>query len=126
MLAARRSALVRHGIARLWWIAEQTYDPQLKHPISASTKDPYAYTKLAFAREDRLLGIFDREAGQIPGLTFALLDHIAASPKHAAESYVRELLKEVKREYGYREVAVLDDGQLERLLDRLGAGTKTL
>jgi hypothetical protein len=42
MLNATRGRLVRHGIARLWWIASLTYDPKCQHALSKATGDPFA------------------------------------------------------------------------------------
>ena len=50
-----RGVLIRHGIARLWWLAELTYDGERAHLLSKQTDDAYAYTRGVLKNEDRVL-----------------------------------------------------------------------
>lgn len=45
--------LVLHGIARLWWVAHLTYDPQKTLPLAQQKDDGFVLTHVAFQREQR-------------------------------------------------------------------------
>ena len=112
-----RGSLIRHGIARLWWVTNLTYDPHLEQPLTSSSGDPFAYTKAVFGNEDRVLGLFDREAGAVPSVVRGVLDHVEADPSRSADKYVRKLMKEVTLAYGYRDLMALTDDQVRVLID---------
>lgn len=97
-----RSTLARNGISRLWWGAHLTHDPRLERPRSRGSADPYAYTSELFRKEDRFVGIVEREVGSVPNVVFPLLDHL---PADATEGYVRSLLKEITLVGGYADLA---------------------
>lgn len=113
MLTATRGKLVRHGIARLWWIAALTHDPQLQHPLSQAADDPFAYTRAVLRKEDRVNALFDREAGAITTLVRKVLEHIGADGPRDGETYLRDLMREITLVYGYRDIEALDDAALE-------------
>lgn len=117
MLNATRGRLVRHGISRLWWIASLTYDAGCQYPLSKlAGNDPFAYTRAVLQNEDRVNALFDREAGAIPALVRAVLEHAANDEAKGTDDYIRALMKELTLVYGYRDVAVLDDHGLEALV----------
>lgn len=124
--SSKRASLIRNGIARLWWVAQLTYDQDLIHPHSAETKDHHAYAEVAFAREDRLLQLFDREVAGIPGLVFHTLESIRITPGLSTQEAVRDLLIDLTRESGFREIAALPDAELAQLVKTFGtASAKT-
>lgn len=53
IVASKRETLIRHGIARLWWVTSLTFDPKMSRPLSQAGQDPFAYTLRAFQKEDR-------------------------------------------------------------------------
>ena len=116
MVTATRGRLVRHGIARLWWVASLTYDPKCQHPLTRDSEDPWAYTSAVLRNEDRINALFDREAGAIPPLVRRVIEHVNADPTRAADQYMRDLMKEVTLVYGYRDLGSLDDGRLHEVV----------
>ena len=116
MLNATRGTLVRHGVARLWWVAARP-TIQARAPISQATDDAFAYTRAVLRNEDRVNALFDREAGAIPALVRQVLEHIDAAPGRGADSYMRDLMKEVTLVYGYRDIGSLDDQQIRAVVD---------
>lgn len=115
-----RGVLIRHGIARLWWIAELTYDPHLEHPLAQADDDPWAYTRFAFGSEDRILQIFDRQTGHLENINFAILGHMASHEDRQQDTFIRSLTKEILREYGIRDLGLLNAQQSQELVERLG------
>lgn len=113
---ATRGRLVRHGIARLWWVSHLTYDPKMTNTLSKAAGDPFAYTREAFRNEDRLNAIFDREAGAFPDLARSVLEHAASGSGQATDNHIRALMKEVTLVYGYRDIACLEPSQLRSLV----------
>ncbi|MEC4088876.1 DUF6339 family protein [Pseudoalteromonas rubra] len=97
-----RGRLIRHGIARLWWVAHLTYDEKVD--IAKS----YALTKEVFKKEDRLNAIFDREVGAIPVVMKTVLEHAMAIGARATESYIRQVMQYLTLVNGYRDVGSLD------------------
>lgn len=112
MLTATRGKLVRHGIARLWWVAALTHDPKAEHPLSRASHDPYAYTRAVLRNEDRVNALFDREAGALPALVRRVLEHVDEDRSRGADKYIRDLMKEITLVYGYRDISALDDRRL--------------
>ena len=119
MKSATYGVLIRHGISRLWWLADMTFDPGLTRPLSSESGDPWAYLKVALANEDRILAIFDRDAGLVSGIRFALLEHCYRAEGKATETWLRALMKEVTLTSGYRDLSVLDATELAVVLAEL-------
>lgn len=116
MTRVSRGRLVRHGIARLWWLASLTYDPKLAHPLARDRRDPYAYTRAVLGNEDRVIALFDREAGALSPLVRCVLDHLEDEPERASDVYLRDLMKELTLIYGYRDLSALDQDQLQAVV----------
>ncbi len=112
--------LVRHGVARLWWVSHLTFDPHCVRPLSREEQDPFAYTRIALENEDRTLALFDRVAGGNEELRFAVLEHIAAAPHRASGTYAGELMKLVTREGGVRELRCCAPDALREIVEMLG------
>jgi hypothetical protein len=116
MLNSSRGPLVRHGISRLWWVAALTYDAKKEYRLSKEAGDAFAYTAEVFRNEDRLNALFDREAGALPDLVKAVLDHASQGGAYATDGHIRELMKEITLVYGYRDLSFLDRSALEALV----------
>ena len=101
-----RGRLVRHGIARLWWVSHLTYDPMASDGVAKV--DPYAYAREVFKSEDRLNAIFDREVGAYPKVMRAVLDHAADLTDKATDKYLHKIMQYLTLVHGYRDVGVLD------------------
>lgn len=122
MSNANRGKLIRHGIARLWWVTSLTYDALCEYPLSARNRDPFAYARAAFRNEDRIIGLFDREAGSVRSLVRAVLEYAAESDSQVTDDRIRALMKEVTLVYGFRDIEVLDDEQIRELIRNLTPG----
>lgn len=116
MLSATRGRLVRHGVARLWWVAALTHDPKMEHPLSRVADDPFAYAHAVLRNEDRVNALFDREAGALPALVRRVIEHVDAYGSRSADKYMRDLMKEITLVYGYRDIGALDDQALEEVV----------
>ena len=109
-----RGRLVRHGIARLWWVAHLTYTTNANEGIAK--EDPYAYTREVFKSEDRLNAIFDREVGAVPEIVTSLLDHAASLGADATDKYLHRIMQYLALTNGYRDVGMLDAQALRDLV----------
>jgi hypothetical protein len=116
MLNSSRGKLVRNGISRLWWVAALTHDPKMEHGLSKEAGNPFAYTAEAFRNEDRLNAIFDREAGALPDLVKAVLEHASQGGTYATDKHIQTLMKEMTLVYGYRDLSFLDIQALRELV----------
>ena len=84
--------------------------------MSRAAEDSFAYTREAFRNEDRLNAIFDREAGALPDLAKAVLEHAAQRRGPETDNHIRALMKEVTLVYGYRDISYLDQENLRPLV----------
>lgn len=109
-----RGKLVRHGIARLWWIAHLTYSPDLV--IGDELGDPYTYTREVFKSEDRINALFDREAGAIPAVFTAVLDHAMCIGAAATDKHLQAVMQYLTLINGYRDLGVLDADTMKNLV----------
>lgn len=114
-----RGRLVRHGIARLWWVTNLTYDAKREHPLSKVDNDLFAYARAVFRNEDRINALFDREAGAIASVTRAVLEHAAKDPAFARDDHVRAVMKELTLILGYRDLGLLDGNALADLIEEI-------
>jgi hypothetical protein len=116
---ATRGRLVRHGIARLWWVTDLTYDPRCDYPLSRVDADPFAYTRAVFRNEDRINALFDREAGAIPTVVRSVLEHVSKSAAYGRDDHMRALMKELTLVMGFRDLGVLSPTDLDELIEEL-------
>ena len=110
-----RGKLVRHGIARLWWVAHLTYASDDKTGIAKN--DSYAYTKEVFKSEDRVFAIFDREVGAFSVVAQAVLKHAALLESNATDKYIQRIMQYLTLLNGYRDIGALDSHALNEILD---------
>ena len=101
-----RGRLVRHGIARLWWVSHLTFAKAESEGIAKD--DKYAYTKEAFKSEDRLNALFDREVGAFPVVIKAVLSHAATMGDAATDNHIRRIMQYLTLINGYRDMGMLD------------------
>jgi hypothetical protein len=116
MGSVSRGSIVRHGVARLWWVSSLTYDATCQYPLSTVDRDPFAYTRAVLQNEDRINALFDREVGAVAPLVRCVLEHAAESRSWAKDDHIRAVMKEMTLIYGYRDLAVLNDQQLRELV----------
>lgn len=105
-------SLIRHGVSRLWWLAELTFDAPCMRPLSAQTHNEWAYLETALLKEDRVMAVFDRDFGSITNVRFALLEHLANLGQNATQSTVRSVAKEITLLNGYRDLNIPSHEQL--------------
>lgn len=104
-----RAAMTRHGIARLWWLPELTYDGSMKHSLSQETNDPYAYTAWLMANQQRVVDITEREYGSDPEIRRAIIEVLSRSGK-TSDNDMKSMAKRVQINLSYRDLGVLDEG----------------
>ena len=109
-----RGVLIRHGIARLWWIASLTYDQDCSHRLSSQNGDRYAYTRWVLENEDRVISIFDRRLGSDPNLRFALLDAMQDSTRKSNSAAIRDAARQVRLQQSYRQFNAIRQDELEK------------
>lgn len=109
-----RGRLIRHGIARLWWVAHLAYSPHAPHGLAKD--DPYAYAREAFKSEDRLNALFDREVGAFPEVMIAVLDYAAESGTKATDKHLHRIMQYLTLVHGYRDVGALDTTEIRSLI----------
>ena len=122
LVSPTRGKLIRHGIARLWWVADLTVDMGQQHPLSID--DPYGYTRETFRNEDRIINIFDREVGAIPALMRAVLERASVGDHVADDKPFRNLMRAFTLVDGYREVAMVEESALSVLVEALADQVK--
>jgi hypothetical protein len=120
-----RGQLIRHGIARLWWVAELTVDEKFSYPLSKNNGNAYAYTSEVFKKEDRLLAIYDREIGSSPRLVRAVLEHVVSDGRYESEKHFRKLLKELTLVHGYRDTIIMSDDQIAEVVQNAASWGST-
>ena len=116
-----RGRLVRHGIARLWWVSHLTFAAAENAGIAKD--DKYAYTKEVFKSEDRLNALFDREVGAFPAVIKAVLSHAASRGEAATDNHIRRIMQYLTLINGYRDMGMLDLSTVNDLVET--ASTRT-
>lgn len=111
--------MMRNGAGRLWWTAHLTYDPDLRYKLSASTGDPFAYTKWVLANENRRQSIFERRLGRSPKLRWAVLEAMADVQAESTKDNSKALLKKVHLHTGYQRLEALPEEELRSLISQL-------
>lgn len=113
-----RSNLTRHGIARLWWLAELTYDGDLEHKLSRRQSDQYAYTKWMFENQDRIVAITERIFGANNAVRWSLMDSMADDNRTNKGGAIKTATKNLRLELSFRNFNVLGDG-IDGVMDSL-------
>lgn len=113
-----RSNLTRHGIARLWWLAELTYDGNLEHKLSGRQHDQYAYTKWIFENQDRIVAITERAFGSNDAVRWALMDSMVDDDRSDKGRAIKTATKSLRLELSFRNFNVLGD-EINGVMDSL-------
>lgn len=122
MTTASPRKLMRNGAARLWWTADLTHDPDLEHPFSAETGDPFAYTKWVLANENRRQNIFERQLGRSPKLRWAVMEAMQEIQVEGEKDNSKTLLKRVYLHSGYQRMESLPEEELKKVVADLLKG----
>lgn len=87
-----KSPLMRHVLARLWWIGRMTY-------IEGENEDPYRLTNFVMRSEAIVTAIFDRSQGAsrifVKNLCFDLMEREKKDEIKINQNFIRNLLKYV-------------------------------
>lgn len=108
--------MMRNGSARLWWVADLTYDPDLEHPLSRETGDAFAYTRWVLENENRRQSIFERQLGRSPRLRWAVLEALQDIHGDSSSDRSKALLKKVYLHTGYQRLEALPDDELKQVV----------
>lgn len=87
--------------------------------MSSTADDPCAYTRVELRNEDRLLAIFDREAGGYPPLARSVLEHVAGNAAYENGKYSRDLLKDLTLVLGFRDLGLTSQSELNELIEEV-------
>lgn len=123
-----RRKLIRHGVARLWWVATLTYDPECKRKLSSRNSNPHAYTHWAFTNQNRIQSIFERQLGSNSSVMWAIIEILVEkeekvksagteNTKISQSDLVKKLTKEVHLRAGYRYLEMLEESELLEVID---------
>ena len=119
---AKARSMVRHGIARLWWIPNLTLDDNLDFPLSQSTSDPFAYSSWILDSEERIKSLFEGLIGRTPSVRWAAIKSLSSAPSYIPKrDGARELAKKINLEAGFRNLQTLSEDSLQNLVDDLMA-----
>lgn len=107
-------ALIRHGIARLWWYAYLTHDPD-RH-------DPYELTRALLATLDITQQLLERNYGRSRGVLAAFLDFLVQNPELMepggnSRTLVRDLAKHLNLYGGIGLLDCLTKSQVTTILE---------
>lgn len=120
LTATTARILVRHGIARLWWIPNLTFDGDLQEPLSKMDNDPFAYSSWILQNENRRQYLFEGLIGRTPSLRWAAMRALVDAPEEVPASYAaRKLAKSINLEAGFRNLQAMSEHSLESLVSDL-------
>ena len=87
-----RGRLIRHGIARLWWV---------------------------FAVENRLLQLFDRSVGENPDVMWAVMDSMQHGDDSKSSDAIADVGRDVLLEMSTRQLGLLNPMELESVINAI-------
>jgi hypothetical protein len=112
------TALVRNGIARLWWIAHSTYDE--------SSENPFYLTELLFKDADIQIAILERSFSRNTDITKNILKSIhkysRINNRFPNRHEIRELMKHINRIGGTKILDMLDYEDIECIVEESLSG----
>lgn len=95
---SRPRALMRQGVSRLWWAAHLTRSPWQTDPFlkPLQKKDPYAYTRLLFSRQDIFKNLLERSFGRerrilIPSLAVLADRGVLTTDRDLTRGFMRKI-----------------------------------
>lgn len=111
----RHRALLRHGIARLWWFAHETYD--------VKRADPFELTKMLLFNQDISLQLLDRTVSRVNPLTRVILSSLSKrlynGDRMLKRKQFRHLVKLINWQGGLTVLDSLSLSDLELLVNDL-------
>lgn len=112
-----RRQLIRHGIARLWWIASLTHDPDLKFTVSKNTGDAFSFTRWVLKNQDRAKSIFERQLGSNPQVRAAIFEALYDSNATNLKNEIESVAQNLNLESGFRHLDLVDSSELIDLIE---------
>lgn len=106
--ASKGKAFVRQGIARLYWSAYLTYEPENENG------NPYEYTEFFFSKQDIFTSITERSYARNKVLTLAALKELKSHPDLTREE-IRLFLAKLNQSGAITVLDYLDKEQAEKL-----------
>lgn len=113
-----RGALARHEIARMWWIAELTFDGEGLYPLPAPYEGPLGAAKWVTEVEDRIINIFDRKFSGYPEILRPLIQVMVTDTSSDRGGAIKRVTRELRVEGAFRELPAMGD-QLPGLIRQL-------
>lgn len=104
----RARALVRNGIARLWWYGYMTYDEK--------REDPFELTKILLRRHDDAQGLLERSFPHNKKILHAILS-VLPKYEYISRDKFRSLLKSINRIGGVTILDTLDEQDLISMVE---------
>jgi uncharacterized protein YlaN (UPF0358 family) len=105
----RGRALVRNGIARLWWYGYMTYDE--------SREDPFELTKILLRRHDDAQSLLERSFPHNKAVLHAILSALSRHEYVSRENF-RSLMKSMNRIGGVTILDTLDKKDLLSMVEK--------
>jgi hypothetical protein len=104
------SKFTRNGLARLWWAAHITKDPE--------REDPYELTKILFTTQDLHLNLLERSFSRSNKLTRNILSVFSRmdSSLYANKDFNRELMKYINSLGGVTVLDSLNESDIESII----------
>jgi len=103
--------LSRNALARLWWFAYLTHDPQLS--------DPYEYTGMLLRNQNINVGLFERNLGKNPEIVKRVVKHISAQVDswNRMDDALKEVMKNLNCAGGAVVLDAVDEPRMNTILD---------
>lgn len=114
--------LAHNAIARLWWAAELTYAPWKSNEELRDlySDDPYAFTKVLFAKQDIHTSLVERGLFSSQILFFTVLEYFRINPDVSSKAFIQELTKELNLISGYKKIYILSVEEASELVRKAG------
>lgn len=105
--SSSRGNLIRQEFSRMWWVANQTFDPQGKFALPNPYEGAYGPTKWVVEKEDRILSIFDRSFSGDKDVLRALVQVMVKDDSKGQGKLIQKVAKELRLEASFKELGVL-------------------
>lgn len=112
--------LSRNSIARLWHASNLLVDTEMKFPLTESRKDPYAYAREIFRKQDFHTSLFQRTIVHNDLLIRVILDHLNELDVRNEGEYVQSLALEIYLRMGFQQLQTLTYEELYSLVSSTG------
>ena len=111
-----QSARVRNGIARLWWIAYLTVQP------NAPESEKWKYTEAICESQDFITSILERTIGTYPNVRFGILEYYLENKKEFEKSKskkIQQILRDINNFGGVNLLPLLSKEKVKEIIKSL-------